>query len=455
MLFDFLKYVQPTWYFNLTPAKGKAVYWVDYHKLPPEEKRLIDFDENFSTSDAPQLDAAYQALHKGIIKDDAQFVFEAPVRTCFDIADNYRFIKKYYRAFWTYYIFCRRILSFHNPIKEIQALQQVKHVRKVNLHDRVKRYDQYENFASPLLAEVPFISVIVPTLNRYPYLKDVFVDLARQDYTHFEVIVIDQTDEPDRAFYDQLKLQKTVVFQEGKGQWLSRNEAVRIAGGDFLLFYDDDSRVEPDWITQHIKGLDFFGADITAGVSFSKTGGEIPKDYSYFRWASQFDSGNALVKREVFESIGLFDRQFDKMRMGDGEFGLRAYLFGFKSISHPYASRLHLKVDSGGLRQMGSWDAFRSANLFAPKPIPSVLYLYRKYFPASNVKNALILGVFPSLIPYKFKRNKVLYPVGILMAIVMLPVLSIQVFKSWKRAGAMLQEGDKIEVLKQRNLTQR
>lgn len=449
MLFEFIKYVQPTWYFNLKPVKTEAIYWVDYEKLPESERSIIDPDGDYESETALKLDAAYQAIHKGIICKQASYALEdSQAGVCENVADNYRFIKKYHKPFWAYYIFFRRILSFHNPFQEISSLYNVRKIRKYKLHENAKKYENYAAFDSPLLKEAPFVSVIIPTLNRYPYLIDVFTDLAQQDYRHFEVVVIDQTDEPDKAFYDQLKLKKKVVFQEGKGQWLSRNEAIRIAEGDLLLFYDDDSRIGPDWISQHLKGMDFFQVDITAGVSFSKTGGEIPADYSYFRWASQFDSGNALVKREVFEKIGLFDRQFDKMRMGDGEFGLRAYLNGFKSISHPFASRLHLKVDSGGLRQMGSWDAFRSAKLFAPKPIPSVLYLYRKYFPAANVKNALILGVFPSLIPYKFKRNKIMYPFGILMAAFLLPVLAIQVFKSWKKAGEMLQEGDKIEWLK-------
>ena len=71
--------------------------------------------------------------------------------------------------------------------------------------------------------------------------------------------------------------------------------------------------------------------------------------------------------------------------MGDGEFGLRAYLKGFKSINNPKAERLHLKVSSGGLREMGSWDGFRSTVFLLP--IPSVLYFFRRYW---GTKSALI-----------------------------------------------------------------
>jgi hypothetical protein len=135
------------------------------------------------------------------------------------------------------------------------------------------------------------------------------------------------------------------------------------------------------------------------------------------------------------------------MRMGDGEFGLRAYLNGLKSISNPFAKRLHLKVNVGGLRQMGSWDAFRSRKLFAPKPIPSVTYLMRKYFSKSEVREFLILGIASSLKPYKLKSKKFFTFLSMLGVLFLSPLIFIQLYNSWKKASAMLNEGDKIEKL--------
>jgi len=417
-------------------------------KFPDEFERIIFPDSRFETKTAIDLDAGFQAWNRGIMLTAKNIPLDKiQHKEKISVKDEYIFIRKYYKWHRVYYYLIKNLLSFNNPFKEIGAFISTRDIERTELIKPHLEYEGYKSFESEILKNNPKVSVIIPTLNRYNYLKDVLEDLEKQDYNNFEVIIADQTDVPNKEFYDKFNLNLKIIFQDGKGQWLARNEAARKCTGDYFLFFDDDSRVDKDWISEHLKGLDYFKADISAGVSLSTVGDAIPENYSFFRWADQFDSGNAMVKREVFEKTGMFDRQFDKMRMGDGEFGLRAYLAGFKSISHPFAKRIHLKVSSGGLRQMGSWDAFRPKNFFSPRPVPSVLYLYRKYYPSDFVSNAMIIGLLPSLIPYKWKGKKYLYPLGALAAIFILPVLLIQLGISWKRSSEMLKEGDKIEWL--------
>jgi hypothetical protein len=145
--------------------------------------------------------------------------------------------------------------------------------------------------------------------------------------------------------------------------------------------------------------------------------------------------------------VGLFDRQFEKQRMGDSEFGLRSLLGGYNIISNPYSKRIHLKVETGGLRQMGSWDALRPKSLFASRPVPSVLYLIRKYYNANEAILFLIKNMPQSYVPYRFKGNKkakilifLAFPLWILLAVV-------SVIKSCNLATLKLSQGSLIESL--------
>jgi len=445
MLFEFIKYVSPTWYFNLTPRSGESIFNIDFDSLSKEEKELLFFDPGYQTESGRLRDLAYQAIKKGFVK--TVHVKSLP-DTEPSIFDNYRFLRKYYHPLWSGYVLALRLFTLHNPVREIKAWLLNSNVRRINLNNSVYPHEKkYLNHTSSLLASEPKVSVIIPTLNRYNYLVDVLKDLEQQDYHNFDVIVIDQSEPFNPEFYSSFQLDIQVIHQTEKALWLARNTAIKKSNAEYLLLFDDDSRVEPNWISEHLKAIDYFKADISAGVSISLVGAKVPESYSFFRMSDQVDTGNVMIHRRVFEKIGLFDRQFEKQRMGDGEFGLRAYLAGFTNISNPYAKRLHLKVGEGGLRQMGSWDAFRPKNWWAPRPIPSVLYYYRKYYPKEWVIWGIVIGVLPSIIPYQFKRSKSLMVLGSLLSLLLLPLIGWQVWRSWQLSSQKLKEGPQIDSL--------
>ena len=145
-----------------------------------------------------------------------------------------------------------------------------------------------------------------------------------------------------------------------------------------------------------------------------------------------------MIKRNVMEKIGMFDEQFNGQRMGDGEFGLRAYLSGSRSISNPKAYRIHLKVATGGLREMTGWDAFRPKKWLAPKPVPSVIYLYKKYFPPPLYRNALIIGYMLSNVSYKQKKDSRMLLISVFLTLIKGPVLLLQFWRSNIIAKRML-----------------
>ncbi len=436
MLFDFLKFLQPTHYYSLFKKDGVSVFPIA-EKLPENVLIKLDKDDFFISEKSKEYDLSWQAIQKGYIGSVETYreFYKVP------LVDEYRFVRKYFNPLWASYILLLRLLSFKNPIREFSAWNKSKKFKRSNYLKTPIVYENWENFNSGLIDKNPMVTVVIPTLNRYPYLKDVLLDLENQDYNNFEVIVVDQSEPFQKEFYNDFKLNINLIYQEEKALWLARNRAIQKSKGDLLLLFDDDSRIEKDWIRNHLKCIDFFNAEISSGVSISAVGAEVPENYSFFRVSDQIDTGNVLIKKEVFKTIGLFDRQFEKQRMGDGEFGLRAHLKGFLNISNPYAERLHLKVGTGGLRQMGSWDGFRPKGLFNPRPIPSVIYLFRKYFGNHRTKLSLLKTIPPSIMPYRFKKSKNMLLLGIFISVLLTPFILIQVSISWSRASKKLTQG--------------
>lgn len=443
VLFRFLSYITPTWYFQLKPTHDPGYFLSEHAVQALQEKYPRDYA--YQSATAQHHDVCWRVFQSGNISRSHDASYNAWNVKRIPVSDEYRFVRKYFHPLWSWFILCFRLLSLHNPVRELKGFFTSWKVKRYP----VERFDypEYESFTSTGVDAHPLISVIIPTLNRYTYLKDVLHDLERQSYKNFEVLVVDQSTPYDAGFYSGWKLNLRFWYQEERALWKARNDAIRAASGSFILLFDDDSRVDPDWITQHLKCLDFFNADISAGVSLSVVGAKVPYHYSFFRWSDQLDTGNALVKRKVFEEIGLFDRQFEKQRMGDGEFGLRAYLRGFKNISNPYAKRVHLKVGEGGLRQMGSWDGWRPKSIFAPRPVPSILYFFMRYFGKQAAFQNIVIAIVPSVIPYRWKNKPWLSLLLIPAFPILIPVLVLQCARSWQLAKLKIQQGPKIEYL--------
>jgi glycosyltransferase involved in cell wall biosynthesis len=414
--------------------------------LVDDSGSITGLKNSYSDVETAKLDVLYQSLQSGKIPSNEQGRNPLQDLRITNVKDNYIFIRRFFSPVQLIYVLIIRLFSFKNPLFELYAFFNAL-IKSKRVSIEPQKHTDWNAFEGNLIKKNPLVSVIIPTLNRYEYLKDVLADLELQDYQNFEVIVVDQSEPVDAKFYEGWNLKIELIQQEEKALWLARNRAIETSKGEYILLFDDDSRVDSDWITNHLKCLDFFNVQISAGVTHTLVGGGLGKKDAYFHLSDVFDTGNAMVHRSVFENVGLFDRQFEKQRMGDSEFGLRSLLGGYNIISNPYSKRIHLKVETGGLRQMGSWDALRPKSLFAPRPVPSVLYLIRKYYGNQDAVYYLIKNIPQSYMPYKFKKNRIMRLAYGFIFPLFLPIAFVAVYQSWKIASIKIKEGSRIDKL--------
>ncbi|MDX5428135.1 MAG: glycosyltransferase family 2 protein [Bacteroidota bacterium] len=433
-LFPILKYLTPTHYFHLRPK-------VDHGYFPTAEQLdkagwKLEPDTRFRSEEAQLRDLGWRALHSGFINprgvsgQDVWTPVNLPVR------DQYLFLRKNFHSIWILYVLLVRLLSFKDPIREISGYLGTRGTRRERFSADTSLPSGFDQ-AVDLIQAKTRVTVIIPTLNRYSYLKDALEDLEKQTYREFEVVVVDQSEPFDLEFYKDFDLDIRPIHQEEKALWLARNRGIQEAKYDIVAFTEDDVRLPKTWLEDHLKCLDHFDSDISSGV-FYPTGSSVPNERNFFKYAEQFATGNVVLFKRVFEENGLYDRTFERQRMGDGEYGLRSYLAGYRSIANPRACCEDVKAPVGGLRQMGSWDAFRPKKFWSPRPIPSVIYFFRKYFGAVVTRWALLKNIPPSIMPYQFKRSKPAMLVGGLISVLLLPIVLYQVFWSWRLANRML-----------------
>jgi len=100
----------------------------------------------------------------------------------------------------------------------------------------------------------PQVSVIIPTYNRGWSIKEAIDSVLAQDYTEFELIVVDDgstdhTSDVLDSYGDDIK----VLSQKNKGVSAARNRGIAEASGKFIAFLDSDDLWLPQKLTLQIE----------------------------------------------------------------------------------------------------------------------------------------------------------------------------------------------------------
>jgi GT2 family glycosyltransferase len=227
----------------------------------------------------------------------------------------------------------------------------------------------------------PLISVVIPTYYREEALRDSLIDVLKQDYPNFEVIVVDQTPQHEPEIQAYLEVQATA----GKIKWLrldwaslpgARNYGVRRSSGEIIIFIDDDVQLTPSFLSAHAKNyLEKPEVGAVAGRVFDRmklgdSGGKLEIEYLP---PQAMDPGiawyhidlvhtikpqqvltargcNMSFRREIFTKYGLkFDERFRGSAVREeSDFCLRVRQTGYKIWYDPDAYLVHLGEETGG-----------------------------------------------------------------------------------------------------------
>jgi len=201
------------------------------------------------------------------------------------------------------------------------------------------------------------ISVVIPTHNRLPVLKEALRYLAAGSVVPSEVIVVDDgSDEPVTPHIEHEDLGfdlRIIRFSPGRGAPAARNAGMREARGDVLVMLDDDIFVNPDTIRYHQQIHERYPKKTYGVMSRIYFDPDLPRtplmhfleEYGSFKGVSKAEdrtritagliSANFSLKRAfVQEQEALFDEDFPFNRNEDTEFGLRMAKNGLELRYH-------------------------------------------------------------------------------------------------------------------------
>ncbi len=201
------------------------------------------------------------------------------------------------------------------------------------------------------------VSVIVPTRGRVDKLDKCLHSLARQqmpDGVAMEIFVVFDGDENAAASIDVGTIDRrisTIVIPQG-GAGAARNAAIQRAGGELILFLNDDCYPVEDWLVSHVRAqqnmsnggmcvgrtewaqwdeLTVFDALVrdTSMVFFEHdmVDGE---DYGF----RHFWTCNTSVPAHALRSVGDFDERLCPVFFEDVELGFRLQAAGVRGVRY-------------------------------------------------------------------------------------------------------------------------
>ncbi len=231
--------------------------------------------------------------------------------------------------------------------------------------------------------ETPVVSVVVVNWNRKELLRACLDSLARQTFSSFEIIVIDNGSSDGSPALVQEFAQgspqpvRLIQNQENRGFCAANNQGFAASQAEFVALLNNDAEAEPGWLAAMLDAISTKPAvgESDVGMVASKIlvfedpriidkCGHLmyPDGQNRGRGCGQFDRGQfdtlaealwpdgcaALYRRAMLDEVGGFDEEFFAYA-DDAELGLRARIAGWNCLYAPGAVVRHHRGATLGL----------------------------------------------------------------------------------------------------------
>jgi GT2 family glycosyltransferase/glycosyltransferase involved in cell wall biosynthesis len=219
----------------------------------------------------------------------------------------------------------------------------------------------------------PRVSIIVPVHNEWEYthrcLKAVLTHTGRYDY---EVIVADDAS-TDVTKTAEAVLENVLILRDGirRGFLENSNHAAQHARGDYLLFLNNDTVVQPGWLEALLTAADSApdigivgsrlvderGTVLEAGCIVYRDG--TPKNYgrgtrpgmpetNYLKEVDYVSGACLLVRALLWRELGGFDHRYSPGYFEDADLAFSAREAGMRVLYQPRSTVVHSEGISHG-----------------------------------------------------------------------------------------------------------
>jgi len=190
----------------------------------------------------------------------------------------------------------------------------------------------------------PLISIVIPLYNKESSILNTIQSVISQTYTDYELIVVNDgsTDNGTKIVENYPDTRINLINKENGGVCSARNRGIQEAKGEYIALMDADDLWDVKYLEEQVNMMNDFPDAAMWSINYAETrNGKIvrrvptglPDGYRgyvehYFempeRVSDLFHPSSTVIRREVFDKVGLFDERIKYAEDSDMWFRVNA-----------------------------------------------------------------------------------------------------------------------------------
>jgi GT2 family glycosyltransferase len=223
------------------------------------------------------------------------------------------------------------------------------------------------------LFDTPLVSIIIPVYNQFNYTYNCLSSILNNSTNiKYEIIIADdKSSDKTKKIEDIVKNIKIIRNNNNLGFLKNCNYASNFAKGKYLLFLNNDTEVQTDWLFYLLKLIEndekigLVGSKLVypdrklqeaGGIIWSDGSGcnyghssniDLP-EYNYVKDVDYISGASILIRREIWEKIGGFDERFSPAYCEDSDLAFSVRELGYRVVFQPASVVVHFEGVSHG-----------------------------------------------------------------------------------------------------------
>ena len=247
-------------------------------------------------------------------------------------------------------------------------------------------FEDYEYFSVPT-SQNPTVSIVIPVYNQFHYTYACLRSIAQHSGDiPYEVLIANDCSTDLTTRLEEIVGGVKVITNEKNLRFLRNcNHAAKEAKGKYILFLNNDTQVQPNWLHPLI---DLIESDEAIGMVGSKliypdgrlqeAGGILWKDasawnyghcqnpampeYNYVKEVDYISGAAIMIRTDLWKQLGGFDETFVPAYCEDSDLAFQVRAAGYKVMYQPKSVVVHFEGVSNGTDTSSGQKAYQIVN---------------------------------------------------------------------------------------------